>query len=159
MCWLTTLVGCQIQLNTQHGIHQGSHSLLIRNLHHLNILVLIFLQLCLGIKWHSNGFAILHTKTFENLLEISNLVDVKQTLCAIPFHFHAKEEMQVAKIFHFELSKKFFLYLQKLVLIIAHQDEIINVDDNEKSDIFDLHNVHIKIHITPHKLDVFQKNI
>jgi hypothetical protein len=59
----------------------------------------------------------------------------------------------------FELLKKFFLDLQKLVLTIAHQDEIINIDDNEKFDIFNLHNVHAKIHITPHKLDVFQENI
>jgi hypothetical protein len=42
------------------------------------------------------------------------LVDVKRTLCMIPFHFHAKEKMQVAKIFHFELSKKFFFHSQKL---------------------------------------------
>jgi hypothetical protein len=87
------------------------------------------------------------------------LVDVKQTLCTIPFHFHAKEEMQVAKISHFELSRKFFLHLQKLVFIIAHQDEIIDVDNNEKFDISHLRNVHAKIHITPHKLDVFQENI
>jgi hypothetical protein len=76
-----------------------------------------------------------------------------------PFHFHAKEEMQVAKIFHFELSRKFFLYLQKLVLIIAHQNEIIDVDDNEKFDISHLCNVHAKIHITPHKFNVFQESI
>ncbi len=76
-----------------------------------------------------------------------------------PFPLHAKEEMQVAKIFHFELSRKFFLYLQKLVLIIAHQDEIIHVDDNENFDISHLRNVHAKIRITPHKLYVFQKNI
>ncbi len=150
---------CQIRPSTQHGIHQGSHSLLIRNLHHFNILILIFLQLCLGIKWHFDGFAILHTKAFKNLLEISNLVDVKQTLCTIPFHFHAKEKMQIAKIFHFVLSRKFFLHLQKLVLIITHQDEIIDVDDNEKFDISHLRNVHTKIHITPHKLDAFQESI
>jgi len=98
-------------------------------------------------------------KAFENLLEISNLVDVKQKLCTIPFHLHAKEEMQVAKIFHFELLRKFFLCLQKLILIIANQDEIIDVDDNEKFDISDLCNVHIKIRITLHKFDDFQKNI
>jgi hypothetical protein len=67
--------------------------------------------------------------------------------------------MQVTKIFHFELSKKFFLDLQKLVLIIAHQDEIIDIDNNEKLDISHLHNVHIKIRITPHKLDAFLENI
>ncbi len=150
---------CQIRLNTQHGIHQGSHSLLIRNLHHLNILIIIFFQLWLGIKGHSNGFTILHMKVFENLFEISNLVDVKPTLCTIPFHFHAKEEMQVSKIFHFKLSRKLFLYLQKLVLIIAHQHEIINVDDNEKFDISHLRNIHTKIHITLHKLDTFQESI
>ncbi len=92
---------CQIRPSIQHGIHQGSHRLLIRNLHHLVILVHIDFQFCLGIKWHSIGFAILHAKTFENFLEISNLVDVKETLCTIPFHFHTKEEMQVAKIFYF----------------------------------------------------------
>jgi hypothetical protein len=57
------------------------------------------------------------------------------------------------------LSRKFFLHLQKLILIIAHQDEIINVDDNEKFDISDLRNIHAKVRITPHKLDAFQKNI
>ncbi len=67
--------------------------------------------------------------------------------------------MQVAKIFHFELSRKFFLHLQKLILNIAHQDEIIDVDDNEKFDISDLRKVHAKIRITPHKLDDFQKSI
>ncbi len=69
----------------------------------------------------------------KNLLEILNLVDVKKTLCTIPFHFHAKEEMQITKIFHFELLKKFFLHLQKLVFIIAHQDEIIDVNDKGKN--------------------------
>ncbi len=98
-------------------------------------------------------------KASENLLEIPNLVDVKKMLCMIPFHFHAKEEMQVAKIFHFELSIKFFFHFQKLILIIAHQDEIINIDENENFDISDLHNVHTKVHITPHKLDVFQESI
>jgi hypothetical protein len=67
--------------------------------------------------------------------------------------------MQVAKIFHFELLKKFFLYLQKLVFIIAHQNEVIDIDDNEKFDISHLQNVHAKIRITPHKLNVFQENI
>jgi hypothetical protein len=148
----------KIGSSTQHGIHQGSHDLLIRNLHHFIILVHI-LQLRLGIKWHSNGFAILHAKAFENLLEIPNLVDVKKTLCTIPFHFHAKEKMQIAKIFHFELSRKFFLRLQKLVLIIAHQDEIINVDDDEKFDILHLRNIHIKVRITSRKLDAFQESV
>jgi len=146
---------CQIRPSTQHGIHQGSHSLLIRNFHHLNILVLILFQLCLGIKWHFDGFAFLQAKAFKILLEIPYLVDVKKTLCTIPFHFHAKEEMQVTKIFYFELSKKFFLHLQKLILIIAHQDEIIDVDNNEKFDISNLRNIHVKVCNTPHKLDVF----
>jgi hypothetical protein len=119
----------------------------------------VLFQFCLGIKWHSNGFAILHAKIFENFLEISNLVDVKQTLCTIPFHFHVKEEMQVAKIFHFKLSRRFFFYLRKFVLIIAHQDEIIDIHDNKKFDIFHLRNLHTKIRITPHKLDVFQESI
>jgi hypothetical protein len=48
-----------------------------------------------------------------------------------PFHFHAKEKMQISKIFHFELSRNFFLHLQKLVFIITHQDEIIDIDNNE----------------------------
>ncbi len=73
----------------------------------------------------------------------------------IPFQFHAQEEMQVFKIFHFKLLKKFFLHLHKLVSIIAHQDETIDIDNNEKLDISHLHNVHIKIDITPHKLDPF----
>ncbi len=80
-------------------------------------------------------------------------------MCTIPFHFHAKEEMQVVKIFHFEFSREFFLHLQKLVLIIAHHDEIIDIDDNEKFDISDLRNVYTKINITPHKLDAFQESI
>jgi hypothetical protein len=67
--------------------------------------------------------------------------------------------MQVAKIFHFEFSRKFFFHLQKLVFIIAHQDEIINIDDNEKFDISILRNVYAKICITLHKLDAFQENI
>jgi hypothetical protein len=49
--------------------------------------------------------------------------------------------------------------LQKLVLIIAHQDEIIDIHDNEKFDISHLHNVHAKIRSTPHKLDAFQESI
>jgi hypothetical protein len=80
-------------------------------------------------------------------------------LCTIPFHFHAKEELQVAKVFHFKLSKKFFLHLQKFIFIIAHQDKIIDINDNEKFDIFDLRNVHAKIRITPHKFDAFQESI
>jgi hypothetical protein len=96
---------------------------------------------------------------FENLLEIPNLVDVKM-LFIIPFHPHAQKEMQVYKIFHFELSTKLFLYLHKLVLIVACQDEIIDIDNNEKLDIaHDLCNIHAKINITPYKLDFFQKCI
>jgi hypothetical protein len=67
--------------------------------------------------------------------------------------------MQIAKSFHFELSKKFFLDLQKFARIIAHQDEIIDVDDNEKFDISHLRNVHAKIRITPHKLDAFTQDV
>ncbi len=78
---------CQIWPSKQHGIHQESHGLLIRNLHHFIILVHILLQLCLGIKWHLDGFVIFHAKAFQNLLEIPILVDVKKTLCTIPFHF------------------------------------------------------------------------
>jgi hypothetical protein len=104
-----------------------------------------------------DGFAIFHVKAFENLFEIPNLVDVKKMLCMIPFNFHAKEKIQIAKIFHFKLSKKFFLHLQKLILCIAHQDEIIDINNNEKFDISDLRNVHAKVRITPHKLDVFQE--
>jgi hypothetical protein len=63
----------------------------------------------------------------------------------IPFPFRAREEIQIANIFHFEFSKKFFFHLQKLVLIIAHQDEIIDVDDYEKFNIFDLLNTHAKV--------------
>ncbi len=96
---------------------------------------------------------------FENVLEIPNLVNVKKMLCTIPFHFHAKEEMQITKTFHFELSRKFFLHLQKLVLIIAHQDEIINVDDNEKLEISHLRNTHIKVRINLHKFDALQESI
>jgi hypothetical protein len=81
---------------------------------------------------------------FENLLEIPNLVDVKMLLI-IPFHLHAQKEMQVSKIFHFKLLKKLFLYLHKLVLIVAHQDEIIDIDKNEKLDIaHDLCNIHVE---------------
>jgi len=80
-------------------------------------------------------------------------------LCMIPFHFHAKEKMQIAKIFHFKFLIKFFVQSQKLVLIIAHQDEIIDIDNNEKFDISHLHNIHTKVRITPHKFNVFQKII
>jgi len=45
-------------------------------------------------------------KILKNLLEISNLVDVKKMSFTIPFHFHAQEKMQIVKIFHFKLSKK-----------------------------------------------------
>jgi hypothetical protein len=76
----------------------------------------------------------------------------------IPFHFHAEEKMQIAKIFHIKFLRKFFLHLQKLVLIIAHQDKIIDVDDDEKFDIFDLRNIHTKIRITSRKLDAFQES-
>jgi hypothetical protein len=93
---------------------------------------------------------------FENLLEISNLVDVNET-CMIPFHFHVKEEMQIIKIFHFELSRKFFLHLQKLIFIIAKQNEIIDINDNENFDIFNFYNVHTEIYVILHKLEVFKK--
>jgi len=56
-------------------------------------------------------FIILHAKELENLLETPNLVDVKKVSLKSPFHFHAQEEMQIAKIFHFKLSQKFFLHL------------------------------------------------
>jgi hypothetical protein len=36
-------------------------------------------------------------------------------------------EMQIANIFHPKPSRKLFLHLQKLGLIIAHQDEIIDL--------------------------------
>jgi hypothetical protein len=62
-------------------------------------------------------------------------------------------------ISHFELLKKLFFHLQKLVLIIAHQDEIININDNEKNFISDLRNMHAKVRITPHKLDAFQESV
>jgi hypothetical protein len=77
----------------------------------------------------------------------------------IPFNFHAEEEMQITKIFHFELLIKFFLHLQKLVLIITNEDEIIDIDDNEKFDNFELRNVHANVRITLHKLHVFQESI
>jgi hypothetical protein len=67
--------------------------------------------------------------------------------------------MSIAKTFHFELLRKFFLHLQKLILIITHQNEIIDIDDIEIFDSPNLHNVHAKIRITPHKLDVFQEII
>jgi hypothetical protein len=70
-----------------------------------------------------------------------------------------RKKCKIAKIFHFELSRKFFLHLQKLVLIVAHQAEIIDVDENEKFDISHLCNVHTKIRITLHKLDAFQESI
>jgi hypothetical protein len=95
----------------------------------------------------------------ENLFEIPNLVDVNKMLFTIPLHLHAQEKMQVFKIFHFELLKKFFLHLHKLVSIIAHQNETIDIENNEKLNISFLHNVHTKIDITPHKLDVFQECI
>ncbi len=78
-------------------------------------------------------------------------------LCTIPFHFHVKEEMQITKIFHFKILRKSFLHLQKLVIIIAHQDEIIDVEDNENFDISNLRNIHITIRITLHKLNGFQR--
>jgi hypothetical protein len=56
-------------------------------------------------------------------------------------------------IFHFLLVFKLF------PIIIAHQDEIIDVNNNEKIDIFNLRNIHIKVHITFHKFDDFQYNI
>ncbi len=67
--------------------------------------------------------------------------------------------MQIAKIFHFELSRKFSLHLQKVVLIIADQDEIIDVDDDEKFHILDLRNIHTKVHIISRKLDAFQESV
>jgi hypothetical protein len=67
--------------------------------------------------------------------------------------------MQIAKIFQFELSRKFFLHLQKLILIITHQDEIIDIDDDENFHILDLRNIHTKVRITFRKLDVFQESV
>lgn len=95
------------------------------------ILVHILFLPCLGIKCHSNGFAILHTKMFKNLLKIPNLV--------------------------YKLSKNFFFHLQKFIFIITHQNEIIDINDNEKFDIYELCNIHIKIRITPQKFNVFQR--
>jgi hypothetical protein len=63
------------------------------------------------------------------------------------FHFHAKEEMQIVKIFHFKFLKK--------ITFVVHENEIINIDNNEKKIISNLLNIHAKVCITPHKLNVF----
>ncbi len=91
------------------------------------------------------------------VFEIPTLVDINNTSHMIPFHYHAKEEMQIVKIFHFELLRKLFLHLQKLVLIIAHQDQIIDINNNEKLHISHLCNIHVEVCITPHKFDAFQE--
>jgi hypothetical protein len=151
------LLGMPNSSSTQHGIHQRSHGFLIRNLHHLIILVHILFQLYLGIKWHSNGFAILHAKAFKNLLEIANLVDINKDVVHNPFPFPCQGRNANHQDLSFQIFKKVLLHLQKLVIIIAHQDEIIDVEDNEKFDISNLRNIHITIHITFHKLNVFQR--
>jgi hypothetical protein len=68
-----------------------------------------------------------------------------------------RKKFKLPKSFISIFLRKFFLHLQKLVLIIGHQDEIIDVKDNEKFDISNLRNIHATIHITFHKLDVFQR--
>jgi hypothetical protein len=56
----------------------------------------------------------------------------------------------------FQTFKKVFPSLAKAYpYYYWHQDEIIDIEDNEKLDISHLRNIHIKVHITPHKLDVF----
>jgi hypothetical protein len=47
---------------------------LLKNPNHFNIFAHIFFQFHLGIKWDFDGFAILHEKMLENLLEIPLLV-------------------------------------------------------------------------------------
>jgi hypothetical protein len=74
----------------------------------------------------------------------------------IPFHLHAQEEMQISKVFHFKFLKKFFLHLHKLIIIIAHHDEIIVVDNNENFDISHLCNIHVEVNIIPHKFKFFK---
>ncbi len=57
----------------------------------------------------------------------------------------------------FQTFKKVLPSFEKLIFIIAHQYEIIDIEDSEKFDISDLRNVHAKVRITPHKLDVCKK--
>ncbi len=75
-----------------------------------------------------------------------------------PFPFPCQGRNVNYQDFSFQTFKK-TLHLQKLVFIIVHQNQIIDVNDNEKFDIFDLCNIPVKVHITPHKLNVFKENI
>ncbi len=109
---------CQVQLSTHlHGIHQRFNNLLIRNPNHFNIFVHSLFQLGLGIKWNSNGFAILHAKVLENLLEIPNLVDVKKTLVMIPFHIDAKNKCESPRSFISNLQESYSFTCTSLSLL------------------------------------------
>jgi hypothetical protein len=49
--------------------------------------------------------------------------------------------------------------LQKFVLIVAHQNEVIHIDHNEKLDISHLYNIHTMIGLILHKFNAFEKHI
>jgi len=67
--------------------------------------------------------------------------------------------MQFPKVLHFKFLTQLLFDLQKFVLIIAHQNEVIHIDHNEKLHISHLCNIHTRINLTFHKFNVFEKHI
>jgi hypothetical protein len=67
--------------------------------------------------------------------------------------------MQLPEVLHFKLLSQFLFDLQKFVLIVTHQNEVIHIDHNEKLHISHLCNVHIRIGLTLHKFNAFEKRI
>jgi len=65
--------------------------------------------------------------------------------------------MQLPEVLHFKLLIQFLFDLQKFVLIVAHQNEVIHIDHNEKLHISHLCNVHTRIDLTLHKFNAFSE--
>ncbi len=76
----------------------------------------------------------------------------------IPFHFCQGRNASRQDL-SFQTFEKVLPLLAKACPYYCNQDEIINIDDNEKFHVSDLHNIHVKICITLHKLNAFQESI
>jgi len=100
--------------------------------------------------------------SFENaqyFFEVFDLVDAWELFITIPFDLHTQKEMQFPKVLHFKLMIQLLFDLQKFILIIAHQNEVIHIDHNEELHISHFCNTHIKIGLTFYKFNAFEKLI
>ncbi len=102
---------------------------------------------------------ILPFKMLQYFFDVFDLVDVKELFIVIPFQSHLQRKMQLPKVFHFKHLTPLFFDLQKFVLIVAHQNEVIHIDHNEKLDISHLYNIHTMIGLILHKFNAFEKHI